>query len=131
MGKKANLSKSAKKSKGKDQPNNSSDLPGWPGYRTREGRSGYDPIDSRTEAAHTAGMIVQKLFRGQIRNPVHLILLGVLGLVLVTPLVLAISETMTGRLFPWSAWIYLLITGILGLGILINFLRNLIKRITR
>lgn len=128
MSKKNSLSKSPKKPDDKDEQNKpSAVLPGWPGYRTRDGRSGYDPIDTRTEAAHTAGTIIQKLFTGRIRNPIHLFLLGVLGLVLITPLVLAISEMMNGNLFPWNAWIFFLITGIVGLAILINFIKNLIK----
>ena len=131
MSKKNSRSKSSKTPNPKDDQNNPSALPGQPGYRTRAGRSGYDPIDTRTEAAHTAGPILQKLFTGRIRNPVYLFLLGVLGLVLVIPLVLAISEMMNGNLFPWSSWILLLITGIVGIAILINFIRNLINRMCK
>ena len=100
MGKKSNPSKSPKKSNAKDRPNDPSDLPGWPGYRTREGRSGYDPIDTRTEAAHTAGTIIQRLFTGQFKKPLHVLLLGVLGLILITPLVLGLLEAMSGNLLP-------------------------------
>lgn len=122
MGKKDSSSKSPKKSGG---------LPGWPGYRTREGRSGYDPIDTRTEAAHTAGTIVQRLFTGQFRNPFHVLLLGVVGLILTLPLVLGILEAVSGNWLPWNAWIFLLPTGIAGILILINFIRNLIRRRAR
>ena len=128
---KNNLSKSSINPTDKDKQSNSSALPGWPGYRTREGRSGYDPIDTRTEAAHTAGMILQKLLTGQMRNPIHLALLGILGLILITPLVLAISEIKYGNVLPWNAWIFLLIIGVIGLAILINFIKNLIKIIIR
>jgi hypothetical protein len=128
MSKKSNPAKSTKKSTD-DQQNSSSALPGWPGYRTRAGRSGYDPIDTRAEAGHMAGTVIQKLFTGQIRNRAHLFLLGVLGLILISPLVLAISETLNGNLFPWNAWLFLLIIGIVGLGILINFLKNLLRAI--
>jgi hypothetical protein len=131
MGNKKNRSRSPKKKKDKNTPKDSADLPGWPGYRTREGRSGYDPIDTRTEAAHTAGTIIRNLFTGQVRKPLHLFLLGLLGLLLSAPLVLAVFETIAGRLLPWSAWIYLSIAGIIGLGILVNFIRNLIRKITR
>jgi hypothetical protein len=130
MSKKDNLSKSPKKPKDKDEQNNPSALlPDWPGYRTRNGRSGYDPIDTRTEAAHTAGTIIQKLFTGRIRNPVYLFLLGVLGLVLIIPLFFAVSEMVKGNLFSMDAWIYLGITGIIGLTVLIIFIKNLIKLI--
>jgi hypothetical protein len=106
-------------------------LPGWPGYRTRDGRSGYDPIDTRTEAAHTAGTIIRSLFTGEVRNPIYLFLLGVLGMILFTPLLLAIAEIRNGSTLPWSAWVFLLIIGIAGLLILINFIKNLIKLFTR
>ena len=131
MSKKNKLSKSAKRPKDKHKQEDSSALPGWPGYRTREGRSGYDPIDTRTEAAHTAGTILQRLFTGQTRNPVQLFLSGVLGLVLITPLIIAISEIINGNHLPWSAWLFLLITGIAGLAMLINFIKNLIRIIIR
>lgn len=132
MSRKKSLSKSAKKAKSSDQQDNTSaQLPGWPGYRTREGRSGYDPIDTRTEAAHTAGTMIQRLFTGRIQNPVYVILVGVLGLVLITPLVLAMFEMLNGNLLPWNGWLFVLITGIAGLVILINFIRNLIAILTR
>jgi hypothetical protein len=129
MASKSKLSKGRKKSK--DKQRGSGALPGWPGYRTREGRSGYDPIDTRTEAAHTAGTIIQKLFTGQTRNPISLFVLGVLGLALITPLILGILEAMGGNQLPWNAWLFLVITGIVGLAILINFIRNLIESLIR
>ena len=125
MSKKSNPSKSKKKSND-DRQDNSSSLPGWPGYRTRQGRSGYDPIDSRAEAGHMAGTILQTLFVGQIRNRVHLFLVGILGLILITPLVLAISETLNANPLPWNAWLFVLVIGIVGLAILINFIKNLL-----
>lgn len=131
MGKKGNPSKSPKKSTAKDKPETSGVLPGWPGYRTREGRSGYDPIDTRTEAAHTAGTILQRLFTGQFKNRVHILLLGGMGLVLTAPLVLGIFETISGNQLPWNAWMFLVITGIAGVVILINFIRNLIRIMIR
>ena len=80
---------SPKKPSGKDGKNNSSALlRGWPGYRTRDDRSGVDPINTRAEAAHTAGAMIQKLLVGRVRNPIYLFLFGALGLVLFTHLVL-------------------------------------------
>lgn len=131
MSRKSARSKSSKKSRNQDKQDNSTSLPGWPGYRTREGRSGYDPIDTRTEAAHTAGTLIQKLFTGHTRNPVYLFLSAVLGMVLITPLVLALSEIMNGTQLPWSGWLFILITGVAGLAILVNFIRNLIQSLTR
>lgn len=131
MSKKNKPSRSRKKQTDKDLPNSSSELPGWPGYRTRDGRSGYDPIDTRTEAAHTAGTLIQRLFTGEVSKPVYLVLLGVLGLLLITPLVLAILEIRNGNVLPWNAWVFVLITGLAGIVILINFVRNLFKIIAR
>jgi hypothetical protein len=131
MGKKSKRSKSSIRQNDTDKQDNSGPLPGWPGYRTRDGRSGYDPIDTRTEAAHTAGTIIQSLFTGDVRQPFYLFLSCALGLVLITPLVLAILESLNGNMLPWNAWMFLLVTGIAGIVILINFVRNMIKMITR
>ncbi|MGD8402055.1 MAG: hypothetical protein PVJ21_00225 [Anaerolineales bacterium] len=115
----------------KDNRENPSALPGWPGYRTRDGRSGYDPIDTRTEAAHVSGSFLQNLFAGQLRinNPIVLIFSGVLGLVLVVPLILAIFEVLNGNLSSLNGWIPFLIAGAIGLALLFNFTKNLIKTI--
>ena len=124
--------KSSKKRKGQAEPQEAGTrLPGWPGYRTREGRSGWDPIDTRTEAAHSAGTLVHRLFTGRTRNPIFLFILSGLGLVLTIPLILAISEVLSGNLLPWNAWLFVLITGIAGIFMLINFVRNLIQIILR
>jgi hypothetical protein len=129
MSKKNKLPKSFNTLNDKDDGNGSSDLPGWPGYRTRDGRSGYDPIDTRTEAAHTAGTFIQKLFAGQLRikNPVLLVLTGILGMALSAPFFLAVFETINGNLPSWDAWFTMLIAAIVGLALLINFIKNLIK----
>jgi hypothetical protein len=124
--------KASKKRTGKtERKDEDARLPGWPGYRTREGRSGWDPIDTRTEAAHTAGTLIHRLFTGRTRNPIFLFVLSGLGLVLTIPLILAISEVWNGNLLPWNAWLFVLITGIAGIVMLINFIRNLIQIILR
>ena len=131
MGKKTKPSKITQQPKRKDKQDSSTTLPGWPGYRTREGRSGYDPIDTRAEAAHTAGTLLQRLFTGEVRNPVYLSLLGILGLVLLLPLVLGSLEAINGNQLPWNAWLFLLITGIVGFVIMRNFIRNLVRLLRR
>jgi len=131
MSKKNTLSNSPK-NKSEDDPNDHGTLlPGLPGYRTRDGRSGYDPIDTPAEAAYSAGTFLQKLFAARISNPLSLYLLGGLGLVLLIPLVLAVSEVMHGARFPLDAWILFLIAGAAGLAIIINFIRNFIKTFFR
>ena len=128
MGKKNKPPKSLKASDDKDDRNTAGDMPGWPGYRTRDGRSGYDPIDTRTEAAHSAGGFIQRLFTGQLRikNPILLFLTGILGLVLSTPFLLAIFETVNGNLPSWDAWFTMLVGAIVGLALLINFVRTIL-----
>jgi len=132
MSKNNNLSKPSKKPDDQaEQKRPTHLLPGQPGYRTRNGRSGYDPIDMRTEAAHTAGTFLQPLFTGRIRNSTYLILLAGLGLVLITPLALAVSDLKNADLFSIYAWVILFITGLVGLALLINVIRNLIKIVFR
>ena len=129
MSKKNDLPKSVKTQNEKDNPDSSNVLPGWPGYRTRGGRSGYDPIDTRTEAAHTAGAFVQKLFSGQLRikKPICQILSGILGLIIIVPLFLAFLETMNRNHPTWDVWVVMLIAAIIGLAMLTNVAKNLIK----
>lgn len=102
-------------------------LPGRPGYRTREGRSGYDPIDTRIEAAHVSGSFLQKLFTGQLRikNIFLLALIGILGLALIIPILLAIFELLNGNLPSLGALIPFLIVGAIGLALLFSFFKNL------
>jgi hypothetical protein len=124
--------RSAKKRTGKTERNDAdARLPGWPGYRTRDGRSGYDPIDTRTEAAHTAGTLLHALIAGETRNPLLLAGLSLLGFVLIIPLVITMVDLINGHVFPWNAWLFALITGIAGIAILINFIRNLIRILRR
>lgn len=129
MSKKNDLPKSPKTPSKKDDREDPSTLPGWPGYRTRDGRSGYDPIDTRTEAAHVSGSFLQQLFTGQLRikNPIVLFLSGMLGFALIAPLILAIFEVLSGNLFSLGAWIPFLIAGAFGLALLFNFIKNLIS----
>jgi len=132
VGERINMSKKNKPSGSPENDNRDdpSSLPGWPGYRTRNGRSGFDPIDMRTEAAHTASTFVRDLFTGKlrIRNPFLLFLSGILGLILVLPLLLAISELLSGNLLSLDPWITLLAAAIIGLAILVNFVKNLNKK---
>jgi len=74
-----------------------------------------------------AGTILQKLFTGQVRNRFVLFLLSVLGLFLITPLVVVISEARNGNLFPWNAWLFALLIAIVGTAILVNVVRNLLR----
>jgi hypothetical protein len=132
MSKTDSFPRSSKKPNAKDGQHKPADLlPGMPGYRTRDGRTGLDPIDMRTEAAHTAGTLLYKLLRGRIRKPLSLVLLGALGLVLIAPLVLAILDSKYLYQVHWDAWAVLSITAIAGIAVLINFVRNLVGIVFR
>ena len=126
---KKNAPKSPKTPTDKDDRENPSALPGWPGYRTRDGRSGYDPIDTRTEAAHVSGSFLQRLFAGQLRinNPIVLYLSGVFGLALIAPLLLAIFEVLGGNLSSLGGWLPFLIAGAFGAALLFNFIKNMLR----
>ena len=126
---KKNAPKSPSTTTDKDNRENPSILPGWPGYHTRDGRSGYDPIDTRTEAAHVSGSFLQKLFAGQLRikNPIVLFLSGVFGLALITPLLLAIFEVLGGNLSSLGGWLPFLVAGAFGTALLFNFIKNLLR----
>jgi len=62
---------------------------GWPGHRTRPGRTGYDPFDSYTEEAHVEGVIIWQVLTGRFRtrNPLSLLLMTLAGLILCFPLI--------------------------------------------
>lgn len=57
-------------------------LVGWPGHRTRQGRSGYDPLELDFEQAHMQGFILRALFtlKFRTRNPLYLSLMSLVGL---------------------------------------------------
>ncbi len=104
---------------------------GWPGYRTRKGRTGWDPIDADNEAAHMTGTVLQRLFYGHVQNPIWLVLMGLLGAIMAAPLVLTVLDLLRGKSAGLEGWLVLLIIGIAGIAILVNVVRNLIARISR
>jgi tetratricopeptide (TPR) repeat protein len=84
-------------------------LGGWPGHRTRPGRSGYDPLGADFELAHMEGVILRALFMCRFRthNPLYLLLMMVVGLMFCMPL-LAIPALGTGD------WRYLMVLVLFG-----------------
>jgi len=65
-------------------------LTGWPGHRTRPGRSGYDPLDTDFENAHLEGIMIRMMFTSRFRthNPLYLLFMFFVGLLMSTPLLL-------------------------------------------
>jgi hypothetical protein len=120
--------KSLKSEKGQAQGASSS-LRGWPGYRTRKGRSGLDPIDSGAEEGHMLGVLVHDLLSGKLRtkNPFFLVLLTVFGILCISPFLLAIAEAYRGNLLPLGAWVVVTISCLLGMAMLTNLIKNLIN----
>jgi hypothetical protein len=106
----------------------SNSLQGWPGYRTRAGRSGLDPVDNDAESGHMAGVVFRRLLAGKLRtrNPLTLLVWAVLGLGCVAPLLLAILETFRGNLLPFGAWVLIAISSLLGIALLVNLIKNLV-----
>lgn len=96
-------------------------LVGWPGHRTRPGRSGYDPLDSDFEQAHVTGMIIRSLITGKFRtrNPIYLFFMTCFGLYFCLPLL-----GLPGLLLSGWASIYLMVMLspylIVGFGLLVN-----------
>jgi hypothetical protein len=129
LGDKPGKLKLSKKPNNVGEKKNPGSLSGWPGYRTRSGRSGYDPVDSRTESAHMFGVFIQRFFTGQVKtkNAAHLFLLAVSGGILVLPFTIAITETYRGNPMPLNSWIILIIAGVVGLVALFNFVKNMIR----
>jgi hypothetical protein len=79
-------------------PNFSSgNIPGFPGYRTRDGRSGYDPLDTNREAAYMEGTFYRNIFtlQARTRNIFYLVMMFVFGVIPFAILLFAIIITVT------------------------------------
>ncbi len=102
-------------------------LPGWPGYRTRPGRSGYDQLDSSYELSHIEGVIIRKLLSGTMRtrSPILILYMAFIGLIFCIPL-LMVWELLRGDfiyLFPVIIQTPVLIVGIM---LLVNVFLSLV-----
>jgi tetratricopeptide (TPR) repeat protein len=66
---------------------------GASGYRTRPGRSGYDPLDMRFEEARMEGSLLRRLFTGNLRthDPLYLIMMTILGVIFSLPLIFVLG----------------------------------------
>lgn len=56
-------------------------LMGYPGYRNRQGRSGYDPLERNAEEAHMQGIMIRLLVtrKFRTRNPFYLATMAFMG----------------------------------------------------
>ena len=102
-------------------------IEGQPGYRTREGRSGYDPLDTSTETGFMLGVFVQRLFSGKLRtrNPFFLVLMAVVSLLGISPLLLIVIDAFKGNPTPVGGLVLIILGGLIGIAMLINLVKNL------
>lgn len=68
------------------------------GYRLRDSRTGWDPIDTSMEAARVEGQFIRSLFTLRLRTRNLLYILGMLiaGLMLLSPLLFTLIEVSSG-----------------------------------
>jgi hypothetical protein len=98
---------------------------GFPGYRTRDNRSGLDPLDSRAEAAFMQGTFFRNLytFRLRTRNPFYLALMFIFGVV---PFLGSIALALAT--FSVSAtWLILILPSLITIPLSINFVLSLLQ----
>lgn len=113
-----------------DDTNGGNELPGWPGYRTRSNRSGLDPLDTRSEAAHMQGTFLHNIFtlRARTRNPFYLLLMFVFGVI---PFLISIAFMMGGMPgpdgFSLAPIIYLIVFIFVTGAVTINFLLSILE----
>ncbi len=101
-------------------------LVGWAGHRTRQGRSGYDPLDTDFEFAHMQGVVIRLLItcKFRTRNPIYLLLMAFVGLVYSSPL-FGITALFQGN---WGFLLFIIIYSpywIVGIALLINVFLSL------
>jgi len=103
-------------------------LPGFPGYRMRDNRSGLDPIDTRTESAHMGGTFLRGIFtlKAKTRNPFYLVLMFIFGVV---PFPILTWLLFTNNFFQssssFAALIYVLIAALVCGALALNFFLSL------
>lgn len=99
---------------------------GWPGYRTRHGRSGYDPLDSDFEDAHILGIILRRIFtlKMRTRNPLYLLGMTAVGLIYCLPLV-GLIAAVQGDPITSITVLSVDLYWILGIGLLVNVIASL------
>ena len=94
-------------------------LVGWAGHRTRQGRSGYDPLETDFEFAHMQGVIIRLLLtrKFRTRNPIYLAFMVFVG---VLYFLYGISPFTLGNLYGIIAGIIYCPYSIVGIMLLVN-----------
>ena len=105
---------------------------GIPGYRTRQDRTGLDPLDTSAESAHMEGLFLRELFalRLRTRNPIYLLMMFLFGPPLFFPILKILSDVFfyPGPIASDNALIFLLVLGFFAAvtgALTINFIKNI------
>jgi len=98
---------------------------GFPGYRTRENRSGLDPLDTRAEAAFMEGTFYRNLYtlRLRTRNSFYLVLMFVFGVVPFSGSVALAIATFTTS----ASWLILILPSLITFPLTINFVLSILQ----
>lgn len=94
-------------------------LVGWAGHRTRQGRSGYDPLEGDFEFAHMQGVMIRLILSRNFRtrNPIYLVFMFLVGILY---FLYGISPFALGNLFGIIAGIIYSPYSIFGAMLLVN-----------
>jgi hypothetical protein len=98
-------------------------LIGSPGFRTKWGKTGLDPLDSEMEMAYMQGVIARLLLTGRFRtrNAFYLLIMLAIGLIGISPLVLSlICIISSGEWWTLQAVAFFALHIILGIAVLAN-----------
>ena len=108
-------------------PRHARELPGWPGYRTRPGRSGYDPLDTEFEWAHMQGLFLRALVTGRLRtrNPAYLALMLIVGFAAIAPSALALIAVDSPPGFGLALAFTMSPFAFFGIALLVNAIRSM------
>jgi tetratricopeptide (TPR) repeat protein len=103
-------------------------LAGWPGHRTRPGRTGYDPLDTPFEEAHIEGVVIRMILIGRFRthNPIYLLIMIFIGLIFCTPLFLGVISAFAGDVQSIIILSGTILDWIIGLALLTNVFLSLL-----
>jgi hypothetical protein len=66
-------------------------------------------------------------FTNKNQNPIHFILLAIIGLLLVLPFIAVVSETVRGNPQDADIWMIFTLTGMIGLAAFANLIKNLVQ----
>jgi hypothetical protein len=114
--------------------------PGFPGHRTRSGRSGLDYIDNAREFSFMEGKFYRNLFTGRLRtrNPFYLGAMLILGMAMVLPMLGVIAAILGATRPDYAGFgnlsglicpgVFLLFLFAAGAALLVNFTINVWQR---